>query len=368
MALCIADSPIVDAPRRVSTLSGGTRVLVERMPAAKSLSVQMFWSADGVSPSIERAGWRHLLEHLVAIGRNGQLDHTLEIRGMFLNAATLRTANRFEILGAPEDLETALAACAELLAPPSITADSIAAELRTLAQEDLITEPERAPLRAANSGIDVFGDPNGFTIATSDSLAELHRWLTSAPRVTIAIAGDVDLDKTLAMVRQVLSPLLVPEPASPPAAIEFASTPRANSRSFVAMELPEWGSDAHAARLAIALFVADASRLRVVFDPTVGTSTLTLVGADEAGVSEQLEFLRTAGFNVPIAARRAATKWLGAVVANPSAAASVRGQLLMRSLRVRPESFLDALQKVPDSELEAVFDTLLVQKPGGKVR
>src|SRR5688500_7954220 len=90
--LCLLQVPIQQPPRLRTVLPSGAIVLVERMPAATSLSVQLFASARAVPESKQTHGWRHLLEHLVARGPKGDIDARLESQGAFMRARTLRDA------------------------------------------------------------------------------------------------------------------------------------------------------------------------------------------------------------------------------------------------------------------------------------
>src|SRR5665213_4422706 len=83
-------------PRLRTILPNGAAILVERVPGAKDLSVDLFAASRGTEESPISNGLRHLLEHLIAKGPNGDIDRRLETAGAFLSAETSRDTMCFK--------------------------------------------------------------------------------------------------------------------------------------------------------------------------------------------------------------------------------------------------------------------------------
>src|SRR5579862_2564739 len=93
LACSIALQAPTGQPERLRTiLDNGAVVEVERDRTAKRLAIQLLVSSRSTPDTPTTYGYRHLLEHLEAPGRDVTLDKRLETRGGFLTAETLRDA------------------------------------------------------------------------------------------------------------------------------------------------------------------------------------------------------------------------------------------------------------------------------------
>ena len=82
----------IESPLNRTILGNEAVVLTESFPKSPTVSVQLFVSASATPDTPETHGWRHLIEHLAAPGRNRDLDRRIESAGGFLSEIPLREA------------------------------------------------------------------------------------------------------------------------------------------------------------------------------------------------------------------------------------------------------------------------------------
>lgn len=279
----------LEAPKAVM-LPNGAQVIAQAMPGARSLCVQLVWSARYTPDTPETHGWRHLLEHLVTQGPKGDLDARLERRGMFLNAETTRDLMRFTIDAPPGDLAFAIEALGELLRPFGTTAEAISGEVKVHEQERTLLPPEirlsGQAWQAAFDGarLDPFGDPSAMRDASPDDLADLHWLLTQPENVALVIAGPTRPDDAVKQGRSLLERLpkgpggLRP-PADPPSkSADVRGDHPGTLRAAVVPGLPAHQTVATYA-LALALRAKHPS-IRAVYAPTTRPGLISLWHAD----------------------------------------------------------------------------------------
>lgn len=194
-------------------LDNGSAVIVQSLPGAKTLSVQLFAAARGVQETPETHGMRHLLEHLIAKGPNRDLDRRIETKGLFLTADTYRDAMQFEIRGTHLQLNEALSVVKDLLQPLKTSKEEIAKEVRILAQE-LAIVPNSGRLSSSawsaaygSAGLDPLGNLATMAKATPESLAQLQQKHFDASNLVISIAGSIPEKEVLDAARKILEPL-----------------------------------------------------------------------------------------------------------------------------------------------------------------
>lgn len=279
----------LEAPKAV-TLPNGAQVVAQAMPSARSLCVQLVWSAKFTPESPETHGWRHLLEHLVAQGPKGDLDARLERRGMFLNAETTRDLMRFTIDAPPGELAFAVEALGELIQAFETDQAAIDGEIKVHEQELTLVAPEirlsAQAWQAAFDGArpDPFGTPSAMREATPDDLRDLHWLLTQPENVALVIAGPARPDDAIKLGRAALERLpkgpggLRP-PADPSArAAEVRGDHPGTLRAAVVPGLPA-NETVAAYALALALRAKHPS-VRAVYAPTTRIGLISLWHAD----------------------------------------------------------------------------------------
>ena len=363
----------MEQPARLRTvLPNGATVLVERVPGASRVWTRLFLSARGAEDTPATHGFRHLLEHLVATGRDGRLDGRLEREGAFLNADTLRDVTAFGVDAPAAKLDLALGALGEMLQLRSLTPDDIAREVGIIRQEGALMEPSTRLSTAAWSsaygvqGLSPFGDLAAMRAATPAAISALHARLCAGPNLVIVIAGDVDLDRATAAAASVVraAPKTVGSWAVRPAGKggEAEATGLGEAR---ALPVPAYDEPRTVAALAAALSIAsEGDDMFVTYTPSVRPGMVMLGRSGESsGMGARIEGAQAP--NLWPRARRLAEAWLRRQTGDPGLNASLRGLLLAQSADATPDRMREAIAAMTYPQFEAAVAAL---KGPGAVR
>ncbi|MBI1755977.1 MAG: insulinase family protein [Fimbriimonas ginsengisoli] len=369
-ALVLGPTAVDSAPRLRTILPNGVAILVERMPGAPLLSLQLHASSRYAPETKETHGYRHLLEHLVARGVDRRLDERLEAAGAFLTATTDRDEMRFELNLAPSKLDLGLASARELLEPLDVTPAQIESEAETIDQELALRDDSGLLAATAwsvaygETGLDALGETSTIRTATPDALVQLQGQQFAAPCLAVTIAGDVDIDRATAAAKRIFGDLPSTRPTWPSVRAE-GKAGRGSSAGFGEARGAIVGSfdEPSTAYVLVAAF-ALASEIEGSFVTYTPTSTrgLVVVGRTDqsSGVGLRADDParnRTAAlFQRGQALTRA---WLRARLKSPSASARLRGSLLAQQHAARPEDLLEYVDGMSfDDYLEglAAFD------------
>ena len=353
------------APRLRTILPNGATVLVERVPNATRLYTRLFLSARGAEDTPATHGLRHLLEHLLATGRDGRLDERLEREGAFLGPQTLRDAVEFDCDAPSGKLDLALGALGEMLRLRPLTQEAIGREVGVVRQEGALQSPSARLSTAAwrvaygDAALAPFGDPEAMRRTTPAAMAELHRRLCAGPNLVIVVAGDVDLDKATAAAASVVR-------AAPRLEARFSVRPEgkggeAEAEAYGearALPVPAYDSPRTVAALAAALALASGVETAFVTYTPSGRPGLVIVGqtGENSGLGAKID-----GANAASLWRRGrllARLWLQRQTADPSANASLRGLLLAQSPDYSPNGMRETIDKLTFPQFEAALAAL----------
>lgn len=353
----LTTAPPQDSPRLRTLLANGTAILVERFAGAKVLTVQVFAGARGVSETSQTHGHRHLLEHLILRGKNGDLDRRLEQEGIFFTGRTHRDAMQLEFIGRPNQLDTMLAAAKELLDPPTIDDKTVTRELAVMREEFALVPDHQRLSRTAwqasygESGLDPFGTEASIATATPEGLRLLHNRLFHPGQIVVVVAGDVEIASATEKIRPIvedreaeadLDPLPVREgkPAREEAPDAFGE-----ARGAIVSGLGETTAATLCAAYGLAAWIENAY---VTYTPSA-TGGLVIVGrtdANNALGSAIEEFTEGDEALMFTPAKELAKGWLREQLASPTTAASLRGLLMVQAAHLRPETLLDGIDRV----------------------
>jgi predicted Zn-dependent peptidase len=350
-----------DQPPRLRTvLENNAIVLVEPMPRAPVISVQLFASAKYVPESEATHGYRHLLEHLIARG-DGSIDRTLETQGCFLQASTLRDAMQIQITVGPKQLDLALNTLATLLRKPSITQEKIDKELRVMRDEIAMSEDSMLLASAAwwaaygEGGLDPLGTFDSMYRATPDKLADTFERQFATDGLVLAIAGPVDLDKATNSARA----LLGPRPKTRLSLTELVrrgKPGRAEAAGFGECRgafVPGFKSPQTAAALAAALALAsEIPSCFVIYTPTARPG-MVLVGrtSSNSGLGLFIDRL-SSGAGIYGRGKQMAAEWVRRQLVDPAGVAYLRGLLLCQGESNRPEMILDQIEAMTPKQFD----------------
>lgn len=358
LASVILAAPTQDESPRVRTrLSNGAIILIENMPKATTVSVQLFASSKRVPETKANSGHRHLLEHLIALGPGRNLDFRLETNGCFLNAHTLRDALQIEVSGPPGQLDLMLDALRATLQPLQATPEQIKREARVIVEElTLVSDSQKLSAAAweagyGESGIDPIGLPEALASATPESLKMLQEKHFAADGLVLVIAGPVSLQNTTAKARQLLGTL---KAFVEPASLLRGSGEKARANILGSGEaraalVPGYKDSLTAAAIVAAFGIA--SRFNdsfVTYVPTMLNASV-IVGrtSENSGLGLWIDAAKAGeeaqAFKI---GQILAAQWIARQLAEPHGNAYLRGLLLVHGEAQRPELLLEAIQRL----------------------
>lgn len=369
VCLFAAQVPIEQPPRLRTVLENGAAIIVEKIPGAKTLSVQLFASSRGTEETPVTQGLRHLLEHLVAKGTHDDLDQMLETAGGFLRAETERDVMQFKISLPSGQLALGLKTVGELMQMPAVTAASIQREAAIITQEAALRdESGRLSVVAwskayGDKGLDVMGNLDVIRNATPAMIDKIHRVQFSAPNLAIAIAGDVDLDAATRACADILSKAPGASVAKFDRGIPDGGQVSSDAKGeAIAVPTLGWRSPKTAARIAAAFALASqADDCFVICTPSAGEG-LILVGrlAPSTGLAKLARDAIAA--NLFSLGRSMAREWIESLLRSPEGIAEVRGELLVQDFDLKPETLLENLDTMSPADFSAAIDTF--RSPG----
>lgn len=356
LLLCLAGSLVFaqEEPPRLRTLvPNGSILLVENMPAAKSVSVQLFASSRRVPDTPENHGYKHLLEHLVLKGHGKDLDLRMERQGIFFSGHTLRDAMQIVFTCLPEQIPTVLDALTEILQPLATTHEDIVKEVKIMREERALEDDsERLSAAAWNTafgdrGMDPFGDPSLMEGAAPEDLVMFQSKLFAANNLVLVISGPVDIEKVTSLGKSFLAGCsgncldqseTRPEGEPGRTNLENAFGEARGARvPGIDDAKAAWGL---AAALALASQLGDAF---VTYTPSAQNALVIVGKTDEnSGVGLKVDALTESDIAAMFPIGKAlARRWLQRQMETPAGSANIRGLLLCEGASYKPEEMLD---------------------------
>ncbi len=196
---------------RLTTLDSGVRIVTERMPSVRSVSLG-FWIGTGSRAESEaEAGLSHLLEHLLFKGSSKysslEIDQIFDGMGAELNAGTGKETTSVYARVIDQHLPRAFEVISDMVFRPALT--EIDSERAVILEEIAMYEDDPQEKVFDVLGAAIFGDhPLGRAIIGHASViadtpaAEIARFHGSRYRpnnIVIAAAGAVDHDALVAL-------------------------------------------------------------------------------------------------------------------------------------------------------------------------
>lgn len=352
VALAVQAQP----PRLRTFLPNGASIVVENVPKASRLSLQLFASSRPSPETPSTNGMRHLLEHLLAVGRGGTIDRRLESKGAFLTAETLRDAMQIGIDAPADQLDLALSAIGEMLADLEVTQAQIDREVGIMVQEMAIRPTSGRLIAGAwtaaygDSGLDPMGDLDVMRSATPDSLAKLHRRLFAVGNVTLSIAGPLDVDKVTASCMKLLGENALPTTSSPltrQVGKPSRSHPACAGEARAAIVGPYDQVQTMAALAAGLSLASEMDGAFLSFTPSLTNGLIVVGKTTTTGVGRTIDALTETDVDgLYQRGKSMAGEWIRLKMKDAAAVAQIRGWLLCQGRDARPEAMTDALARV----------------------
>jgi len=221
-----------------SLLSNGVRVLTERIPGVRSVSIGVWVRQGAAHEDPEVMGVSHLLEHMVFKGTQKrsakEIAMALECLGGSLDAYTSREHTSFQARVLDEHLPLALDVLADLVLAPLLREEDLELEREVVLEEIATVEDTPDDLVFDLHGSQLWGDhPYGHRIlGTRDTvgsmsaraLRELHSTRYTGRNLVVAAAGNLTHEDVVERVETLFGSVAAAEPA--PAILEPDSLQR----------------------------------------------------------------------------------------------------------------------------------------------
>ena len=194
-----------------SELASGVRVITERMPEARSVSIGMWFAVGSRDEPDEIAGASHFLEHLLFKGTEERSARSIAMAvdavGGEMNAYTSREHTAYYLRLPVAELESGLRLLGDVVSRPAFRPHEIDAEMEVIVEEILMSEdtPDDLVLTALYEslfpghplGRETLGTRASVEAMTRDDVAGFHdRWYRPA-NLVVAAAGDLTHDRVM---------------------------------------------------------------------------------------------------------------------------------------------------------------------------
>jgi predicted Zn-dependent peptidase len=208
---------------RRSTLPGGLRVVTEFVPSVRSASVGVWVGVGSRDEGSSVAGAAHFLEHLLFKStptRSAvQIAQSVDAVGGELNAFTAREHTCYYAHVLDSDIELAVDLVADVVLRGRCAADDVEVERDVVLEEIAMRDddPEdtlgdvflSAMFGDHPLGRPVIGSIESISTMTRSQLHSFHVRRYTPERMVVAVAGNVDHDHVVALVKEHFGPRLV---------------------------------------------------------------------------------------------------------------------------------------------------------------
>jgi predicted Zn-dependent peptidase len=197
-----------------SELASGVRVVTERMPEARSVSIGMWFAVGSRDEHDEIAGASHFLEHLLFKGTEERSARSIATAvdsvGGEMNAYTSREHTAYYLRLPVAELEPGLRLLADVVSEPAFRPHELDAEREVIVEEILMSEdtPDDLVLTALYEslypehplGRETLGTRDTVEAMSRDDVAAFHQRWYRPNNLVIAAAGNLAHDRVLAAV------------------------------------------------------------------------------------------------------------------------------------------------------------------------
>lgn len=201
-----------------TTLDGGVRIISERIPSVRSVSVGIWIEAGSRDEEVHQAGISHFIEHMVFKGtKKRQMHHIaqrMEAVGGYLNAFTSKEYTCYYARALDEHLDRAVDTICDLVISPNFPEKEISKEKDVVLEEmkmyedspeDLIFDRFESVIYGDHElGRPVIGYPETVMALDREQLRSYVDRTYAPDRIVLAAAGNVDHDRLVRFARTAL--------------------------------------------------------------------------------------------------------------------------------------------------------------------
>ncbi|MBN1352195.1 insulinase family protein [candidate division KSB1 bacterium] len=208
-----------DSSYRKTVLSNGLRIITERMPHLRSVSVGYWIVVGSRDETIENNGISHVIEHMLFKGTTNrtvsQIARSLESVGGNLDAFTSREISCYNAHILDEHLPLAIDVLSDILLNSVLDESELTKEKDVILREinHVIDTPDE--LVFENFYADIFPNhPLGYSISgtaenvstfSRNALVDFMQQMYTSNRIVIAAAGNVDHDRLVELILEKFS-------------------------------------------------------------------------------------------------------------------------------------------------------------------
>lgn len=199
---------LTDADIERSELVSGVRLVTERMPEARSVSVGMWFGVGSRDEPAAIAGASHFLEHLLFKGTAERSARSIALAvdsvGGEMNAYTSREHTAYYLRLPVAEMRHGLELLADVVSAPAFRAEEFEAEREVILEELLMSEDTPDDLvmttlyehlfPAHPLGRETLGDHDSVTAMTREHVAGFHAEWYRPRNLVVAAAGDLTHD------------------------------------------------------------------------------------------------------------------------------------------------------------------------------
>lgn len=361
----VAIASHIDSNVETAILPNGSYIYASRRKEASFATLVLTASSRFCPETKATNGQRHLLEHILVEGADGDLDRRLEQAGAFLSASTLRDSMRVTIELSADQLELGIAALEEILKSPTASQKRIDDEIESIGQENALID-DAAELSSAaweqsygDMGLDPAGKDMKPGSCKPEQLIALHAKQFAPAGISLVIEGPIDpaLAKAeateLLMGRSAAYPVGAPRRSLGGGRIECGAFGEAR-----ATPCGPFGSMDQVSKFAAALAIAsEVPGSFFTYTPTHAPGEITVGRTDsrnglgvyvDSATRPQMDDLFERG-------KRMATQWYERQMRTPGSEAIFRGAIGAGNPNARIEEFLVTLKAMTPSDFAAGF-------------
>ena len=195
-----------------TALSGGPRVISERLPGARSVSLAAYVLAGSRLESAQEAGAAHFMEHITFKGTaaypsSRAISEAVEGVGGSANAATDRESTVYWVRVPRRQAATAMEVIGELIVRPRL-ADADIDQERTVVVEEIrsyLDDPseyaqiliQQAMFGDGPLGREICGDEDGIRALPASAIRDFWQTTYRPSNTVVAVAGDLEHDEAV---------------------------------------------------------------------------------------------------------------------------------------------------------------------------
>jgi predicted Zn-dependent peptidase len=216
----------------VHTLANGVRVVADPVPGFETFALSVVAGRGARSEDEPRAGWAHLLEHMVfkGAGQRSARDivEAIESQGGSINAATGYERTSFQVRSLGGGLRLGLETVADLMLRPTLDPADLTQEVGVIAQEiaeaadtpdDFVFELAQGAAFAGQSlGRPVLGTEASIGAADPAALDAWRAELYAPGQIVVSAAGAFDEAELLDLTQRLFGDVRPVSSAPPPLA------------------------------------------------------------------------------------------------------------------------------------------------------